>query len=110
MLIIVSIAVTPVLSGLACDGVFAACIAAIKVPAVCWTAKLACIATCGEAGPLCQSYGNMNSVAQWVCGGGSSQVLSCSRNDQRTLSEVIDWCRSGAAKKYGVTGFPGWWC
>ncbi len=109
-LIFISIAVQPVFSSLACDGVFSACMATIKVPSVCWTARLTCIAACGEAGPLCHEYGNINAVAQWVCGGGSSQVLTCSQNDQKILSKVIDWCQSSEAKRYGVISFPGWFC
>ena len=115
ILVIISIAVSPVFSGLACDAIFSGCMAALKVPTACWTARLACIAACGETGPLCsrgRSYRDMKTLAQRVCGEDASKVYgTCSSSNKKMLSDLIDWCTSSTArKKYGVKSFPGWWC
>lgn len=96
-------------AGIACDAVFSACVETVKVPAVCWSARQACINSCGKDGPLCQYYNNYEAVAQWVCSEGSN-FLTCSQHDQEALSDVNEWCASSDSDRFGVTTYPGTWC
>ncbi len=91
-------------AGTACDGVYHSCGNTIGVASVCWAARQACITNCGENGPLCQQYGDMRAVAQWVCNGGAR--FYCSQNDLSYFADVVEWCKGSDSDRFGVTFYP----
>lgn len=88
----------------ACDGVYSNCIQTIDVFSVCWAGYQACITNCGRNGPLCQQYGDMRAVAQWVCNRGAR--FYCRENDYDAFADVIEWCKGSDSDRFGVTTYP----